>query len=67
MKLTRMSTWSAEASSRRISCSSDGEPLPAVNSQGSRETDLGRCRELPIALHGTQHAQRLRHQVDDFA
>jgi hypothetical protein len=34
MKLTRMSTWSAEASSRRISCSSDGEPLPAVNSQG---------------------------------
>ena len=33
---------------------------------GGRETDLGRYLELPIALYGTQNAQRLRYQVDDF-
>ena len=30
-----MSTWSLEANSRRISCNSEGEPLPAVKSQGT--------------------------------
>jgi hypothetical protein len=46
MKLTRMSTWSLEASSRRISCSNDGEPLPAVKSQGTARPisgDAGNC------------------------
>jgi hypothetical protein len=35
MKLTRMSTWSPPPARLRISCSSEGEPLPAVNSQGA--------------------------------
>jgi hypothetical protein len=34
MKLTRMSTCSQAANSRRSSVSSEGEPLPAVKSQG---------------------------------
>ena len=34
MKLTRISTSSQAASSRRNSVTSEGEPLPAVNSQG---------------------------------
>jgi hypothetical protein len=47
MKLTRMSTWSLEANSRRISCSSEGEPLPAVKSQGTAKPisgDIENCR-----------------------
>ena len=33
---------------------------------GCRETDLGRCVELAITLHGTQHTQWMRYQVDNF-
>ena len=40
--------------------------LAGSEQPGNRETNLGRYLELPIALHGTQNAQRLRHQVDDF-
>ena len=41
MKLTRMSTRSLDASSRRISCSKDGEPLPAVKSHGAASPSSG--------------------------
>ncbi len=46
MKLTRTSTWSQQASSRRSSVRSDGEPLPAVNSHGMARPVSGdfRCR-----------------------
>ena len=43
MRLTHMSY-------RRISCSTEGEPLPAMKSQGLAEANVGRGLDLAVGL-----------------